>query len=118
MYWCLDPRADYYYHPDMPTQLRCSLQRQRRAGVDFETAWARATGHLTMDHDRDARFGDFQILAEPSYKALWESAFYRRPCPPVQAMGLLAEAFSPADEPEPLLTRETRKISRRGEVAA
>lgn len=91
--------GDPYRHPAMAVQLRVSLMRQRRAHVDFDVAWRRAVGHIAHDHDHEDRSEDFAILAEPSYRELWRCAYLRKPCPPVEAMSLLAQALTPDDLP-------------------
>jgi hypothetical protein len=87
-----------YYHPSLAVQIRCSLQRQRQAGVsDFRVAWDRAIGHLAMDHERRYRKDDEALLADPGYRLIWEAAWHRRPFRGGAAAAALLAALEPAE---------------------
>jgi hypothetical protein len=97
--------ADPWYHPSVARQLRESLSRQRRAGVEFEVAWRRATGHLTHDHDFVSRHQWTELLADDEFRAIWAAAYRREPFPLLLGMNLLRRALDDS---------QAREAERRG----
>ena len=71
--------------------------KSRRWGKSFDLAWQQCLSRLSHSHDRAQRHDWYAVLAQPSYRALWEAAYLRKPLP--ADMGALHNRIEEPDDP-------------------
>jgi hypothetical protein len=95
------PEAIYYTHPiarpSIPRQLRESLARSRRHGIEWPLAWTIAIRHIAHEHELTERHAWVELLASDSYRELWRCAYLRQAYEPLDSVGPLRTILEEAD---------------------